>query len=45
MGPESMKKIGAGDPRTGGEFVREVVEGNRDGDAGKVINKDGVQSW
>jgi NAD(P)-dependent dehydrogenase (short-subunit alcohol dehydrogenase family) len=45
MGPEFMKKIGAGDPRTGGEFVREVVEGNRDGDAGKVINKDGVQSW
>lgn len=45
MGPEFMKKIGAGDPSTGGQFIKEVVEGKRDEDAGKVINKDGVQPW
>ncbi|KAJ4370826.1 hypothetical protein N0V86_008519 [Didymella sp. IMI 355093] len=45
MGPEFMKKIGAGDPSTGGEFIKEVVEGRRDGDAGRVISKDGIQPW
>jgi NAD(P)-dependent dehydrogenase (short-subunit alcohol dehydrogenase family) len=45
MGPEFMKKVGAGDPREGGEFIGKVVEGRRDADAGKVINKDGVQPW
>ncbi|KAL6714730.1 hypothetical protein ACLMJK_008155 [Lecanora helva] len=42
---EANQKAGAGDPAVGGEFVREVVEGQRDGDVGKVITRQGVQAW
>jgi hypothetical protein len=28
MGSEFMRKIGVGDPSTGGDFIREVVEEN-----------------
>ena len=45
VGPEALRKIGAQDPKIGGEFIRDVVEGKRDADAGKVINKDGIQPW
>ncbi|KAF9694230.1 hypothetical protein EKO04_007774 [Ascochyta lentis] len=45
MGPEFMRRIGAGEPRLGGEVIRDVVQGKRDGDAGKVVNRDGVQPW
>jgi NAD(P)-dependent dehydrogenase (short-subunit alcohol dehydrogenase family) len=45
LGPEFLKKMGAGDPTVGGTFIKDVVEGKRDEDAGKVINKDGVQPW
>jgi len=45
MGSEMMKKFGAGEPSVGGGFIRDVVHGVRDGDKGKVINKDGVQPW
>lgn len=45
-GAEGNKSAGGQDPRLGGEFVRLVVEGGRDGDAGKVIMRDGVvQPW
>lgn len=42
---EANKKMGAGDPAVGGAFVRSVVEGERDGDVGTVVRKDGVQPW
>jgi NAD(P)-dependent dehydrogenase (short-subunit alcohol dehydrogenase family) len=45
MGPEMLKKWGAGDPSIGGIFIKDVVEGKRDEDSGRVINKDGVQPW
>jgi hypothetical protein len=45
MGPEMLKKFGAGEPSVGGVFIKDVVEGKRDDDTGKVINKDGVQPW
>ncbi|EUC48590.1 hypothetical protein COCMIDRAFT_33871 [Bipolaris oryzae ATCC 44560] len=45
LGPDFLKKFGAGDPSVGGELIRDVVEGKRDEHAGKVINKDGVQPW
>jgi hypothetical protein len=45
MGAEKNKEMGAQDPKIGGEFVRDVVEGKRDSDAGKVIRKDDVQAW
>lgn len=45
MGSDFLKKMGAGDPAVGGTFIKDVVDGKRDDDAGKVINKDGVQPW
>lgn len=44
-GADKNKEMGAQDPKVGGEFVRDVVEGKRDGDVGKVIRKDDVQAW
>ncbi|KAL8822583.1 MAG: hypothetical protein Q9191_006679 [Dirinaria sp. TL-2023a] len=44
--PEATKNAGAGDPATAGEFVRAVLEGERDGDVGQVLLRDGgVQPW
>ncbi|KUJ20226.1 uncharacterized protein LY89DRAFT_695732 [Mollisia scopiformis] len=37
---EVNKQMGAIDPRIGANFVRDVVEGTRDQDVGKVIRKD-----
>lgn len=44
---EMLKKLGAQDPSVGGQSVRKVVEGERDGDAGKIVrNYDSpVQPW
>ena len=43
--PEMYKKFGAGDPANGGHFIKDVVDGNRDADAGKTIRVDRVQPW
>lgn len=44
--PEATKSAGAGDPATAGEFVRAVLEGERDGDVGQVLLRgSGVQPW
>lgn len=43
--PEANKKGGALDPAIGGDFIKDVVEGKRDEDVGKVIRKDSVQPW
>jgi NAD(P)-dependent dehydrogenase (short-subunit alcohol dehydrogenase family) len=45
MGADKLKMAGAGEPSVGGELIRDVIEGKRDTDAGKVVNKDGVQAW
>ncbi|KAJ4363518.1 hypothetical protein N0V83_009813 [Neocucurbitaria cava] len=45
MGAQFLKSRGAGDPSQGGNLIRDVVQGLRDEDAGKVVNKDGVQPW
>ncbi|KAK9413284.1 hypothetical protein SUNI508_02483 [Seiridium unicorne] len=42
---EQNKPFGAGDPAVAGEFVRDVLKGERDGDVGKVILRDRVQPW
>ncbi|EQL03269.1 hypothetical protein G6O67_005473 [Ophiocordyceps sinensis] len=42
---EKNKKQGACDAALGGEFVKNVLEGKRDGHVGKVILRDGVQPW
>lgn len=36
---------GAIDPAIGGRFVKDVLEGKRDGDVGKVIQREIVQPW
>ncbi|EFQ27220.1 short chain dehydrogenase [Colletotrichum graminicola M1.001] len=43
--PEQLKEMGAGEPRQGGFLIKQAVEGERDADVGKVVNKDGIQSW
>lgn len=45
IGADHLKKMGAGDPSLGGNFIKDVVEGKRDEDAGNVINRDGIQPW
>lgn len=43
---EALKKMGAGDPATGGDLIRGVVEGERDADVGLVVHVGGkVQPW
>ncbi|KXJ86776.1 hypothetical protein Micbo1qcDRAFT_198219 [Microdochium bolleyi] len=43
---ETMKQRGAGHPSVGGRFIRDVIEGKRDADVGKVVHSDGsVQPW
>lgn len=43
--PELIKKMGALDPTVGAELVRDVIEGRRDEDIGKVVRKNDVQPW
>ncbi|MCJ1307614.1 hypothetical protein MMC25_001261 [Agyrium rufum] len=44
--PEMIRKFGGADPAIGGKLVREVVEGERDADVGKVVMRDRVvQDW
>lgn len=44
-GPEALKKMGAGDPAGGAILIQDVVEGKYDGETGKVIGRNGIQSW
>jgi len=44
-GRETLLKLGAKEPSVGGEFIRDIVEGKRDSDVGKIIRKDMVQPW
>ncbi|KAH7192942.1 uncharacterized protein B0J16DRAFT_361247 [Fusarium flagelliforme] len=43
--PELLKKAGAGDPKTGGDLILKVVEGEKDADVGKVVGQNGLQEW
>lgn len=42
---EALRKMGAEDPVVGGNFIRDVLEGKRDMDVGRVINRAGIQPW
>jgi len=43
---ERNKKMGAEDPVLGANFVRDVVEGARDADVGKIVRRGGlIQPW
>jgi NAD(P)-dependent dehydrogenase (short-subunit alcohol dehydrogenase family) len=39
--PEVAKAMGAGHPSAGGDILKRVVEGERDADVGKIVEKDG----
>ncbi|KAI1200629.1 NAD(P)-binding protein [Nemania serpens] len=45
VGAERLKQMGAGDPALGGTLIRDVIEGKRDQDKGKVVRKDTIQPW
>ncbi|KAI0857996.1 hypothetical protein F4860DRAFT_487373 [Xylaria cubensis] len=45
VGLEKLKQMGALDPAIGGHFLKDVVEGKRDHDEGKVIRRDMIQPW
>ncbi|KAI8631637.1 NAD(P)-binding protein [Xylariaceae sp. FL1651] len=45
IGAEKLKQMGALDPSIGGNFIKDVVEGKRDHDVGKVIRRDMIQPW
>ncbi|KAF1995814.1 NAD(P)-binding protein [Amniculicola lignicola CBS 123094] len=44
-GPELAKRLGAGHASKGGDILRRVVEGERDGDVGKIVVDGGVSMW
>ena len=39
------KDMGAGHPSAGGKVLQSVVEGDRDSDAGKLIDKNGISAF
>lgn len=45
VGADKLKELGARDPKIGAEFIRDVVEGKRDEDSGKVIRINMQQPW
>ena len=38
-------KMGALEPSEGGKFIRDVINGDRDQDQGKVIRANMIQPW
>ncbi|KAL7818477.1 NAD(P)-binding protein [Trichoderma gracile] len=44
-GVKLLKKLRAIDPRIGAGVVQGAIDGKRDADVGKVVNKDGIQPW
>lgn len=45
LGAEQLKRMGAGDPAEAATFIVDVVQGKRDADVGKVIDRNGIQPW
>ncbi|KAH7311025.1 hypothetical protein BKA65DRAFT_575068 [Rhexocercosporidium sp. MPI-PUGE-AT-0058] len=45
LGQEASRKMGALEPKVGANFVRSVVEGERDADVGLVVKKGDVQPF
>ncbi|KAE8140066.1 hypothetical protein BDV38DRAFT_290815 [Aspergillus pseudotamarii] len=42
---EKVREMGGGHPSIGGVFIKDVVEGARDNDVGKLVRKDGISAW
>ncbi|KAI1778779.1 NAD(P)-binding protein [Hypoxylon cercidicola] len=45
FGADRMRQMGALDPSVGGQLIRDVVQGKRDADVGKIVRSNGVQPW
>ncbi|RDW67273.1 putative short chain dehydrogenase [Aspergillus mulundensis] len=45
VGAQQLRAFGAGEPEVAGPLFRDVIEGRRDGDVGRVVSRDGVQEW
>jgi len=46
VGQDKLRQMGALEPHIGGEFIRDVVQGKRDEDVGKIVRNNGVvQPW
>ena len=45
VGAETLKKYGALDVSVGANFTKDVIEGKRDEDEGKVVRQAGIQPW
>lgn len=45
MGADALRSIGAAEPIVGGKLVKSVIEGERDGDQGKMVQLDGIVPW
>lgn len=45
IGADRLRQMGALDPSVGANFIKDVVDGKRDDQAGKVIRKDSVQAF
>lgn len=45
VGKEQLLKMGAQEPSVGGQFIRDVIQGKRDQDVGKVVRSTMIQSW
>lgn len=45
VGQEQNKTQGAIDPAIGAAIVKDVLEGVRDKEVGKVVSKQGIQPW
>lgn len=44
-GADALRARGAAEPIVGGRLVKSVIEGQRDGDLGKMVQLDGVVPW
>ncbi|KAJ2970925.1 hypothetical protein NQ176_g7951 [Zarea fungicola] len=42
---EANKNMGAGNPALGGTLIKDVVEGQKDTNVGKIISQTGIQPW
>lgn len=45
LAPEVAKAMNLGHPSAGGTLLRKVVEGERDAEVGKIVNKDNISPW
>lgn len=45
VGSEKLKEMGAQDPAVGANFIKSVIDGERDADHGKVVRKSGILPW